>query len=102
MDIIKVLEQVKLDKYIDENPEGTVIKQNHNFLKLMSFVLGYIFLLGISMLSVYGVNDETPLYREVPVDFINGRPSGRTCRSMCHYSVVSVRDQEKTRGGSSI
>ena len=65
MDIIKVLEQVKLDKYIDENPEGTVIKQNHNFLKLMSFVLGYIFLLGISMLSVYGVNDETPLYREV-------------------------------------
>ena len=40
-------------------------KQNHNFLKLISFVLGYIFLLGISMLSVYGVNDETPIYREV-------------------------------------
>lgn len=40
-------------------------KQNHNFLKLISFVLGYIFLLGISILSVYGVNDETPIYREV-------------------------------------
>ena len=95
MDIIKVLEQVKLDKYIDENPEGTVIKQNHNFLKLMSFVLGYIFLLGISMLSVYGVNDETPLYREVLQGLSN-------TSSICHYSVVSVRDQEKTRGGSSI
>lgn len=50
---------------LSDNTEETVTKQNHNFLKIVSFVLGYIFLLGISILSVYGVNDETSIYKEV-------------------------------------
>lgn len=45
--------------------EGTVVRENHNFLKIASFALGYALLLGISVLSVYGVNDQTPLMREV-------------------------------------
>lgn len=52
-------------KKLLDSMEGTVVKQNHNFLKIVSFVLGYVFLLGISVLSVYGVNDETSIYREV-------------------------------------
>jgi len=77
--------------------EGTVIKQNHNFLKLMSFVLGYIFLLGISMLSVYGVNDETPLYREV-LQATLAELAG-VCAIIALYLCVI---RKKTRGGSSI
>lgn len=42
-----------------------VAEKNHNFLKIVSFVLGYVFLLGISVLSVYGVNDEASICREV-------------------------------------
>lgn len=34
MDIIKVLEQVKLDKYIDENPEGIHTKLQENATNL--------------------------------------------------------------------
>lgn len=45
--------------------EETVVKKEHNFLKIISFALGYIFMLGITVLSVYGVKDESSLYREV-------------------------------------
>ena len=42
-----------------------VAEKDHNFLKIVSFALGYVFLLGISVLSVYGVNDNASMCREV-------------------------------------
>lgn len=40
--------------------EITVANKNHNFLKLLFFVMGYVCLIGISILSVYGTDENTP------------------------------------------
>lgn len=45
--------------------EGTVVNKNHNFLKLVSFVLAYVILMTVGLLSVYGINDKTSIVREV-------------------------------------
>lgn len=63
-----------------------VAEKNHNFLKIVSFVLGYVFLLGISVLSVYGVNDEASICREVLQGTL-GKPdhsSGYICGRICN------------------
>ena len=45
--------------------EGTAVNKNHNFLKLVSFILAYVIILAVSLLSFYGLSDETSIVREV-------------------------------------
>lgn len=45
--------------------QSGISSKNYYFLKVASFALGYALLLGISVLSVYEVNEQTPLMREV-------------------------------------
>ena len=45
--------------------ERTNVKYEHNFLKILSFIIAYVFLIGTAMLTSYGINDDTSVYREV-------------------------------------
>ena len=40
------------------------VRRKHNFLKLVSFVLGYFFAGATSILAGYGINEDAPAYRE--------------------------------------
>ena len=44
--------------------EGTDVRHNHNFFKILSFILGYVFLFAAIMLTMQGINDDTPIYKE--------------------------------------
>lgn len=44
--------------------EKTVVKREHNFLKVVCIVLGYVILIGAAMLTGYGIEDDASVLRE--------------------------------------